>query len=70
MTLEGTFEVDNVEATDEDDGPSPATPHAPRRDPVMRLSGDIKQHQLQAIVAVGKNKCPQKPCRLCAAHKI
>jgi hypothetical protein len=39
MSLEETHEEDDVEATDEDDDPSPPTPHAPRRDPVGRLSG-------------------------------
>jgi hypothetical protein len=33
------------------------------------LSGDMKEHQLQAIVAVGKKKYPQKPCRVCAAQQ-
>jgi hypothetical protein len=39
MSLEETHEEDDVEAADEDDDPSPPTPHAPRRDPVGRLSG-------------------------------
>jgi hypothetical protein len=33
------------------------------------LSGDMKEQQLQAIVAVGRKKYPQKPCKLCATHK-
>jgi hypothetical protein len=35
------------------------------------LLGDMKEHQLQALVAVGKKKYSylQKPCRVCAAHK-
>jgi hypothetical protein len=41
MTLEETHEEDNIGASDEDDGPSPPIPHAPRRDPVGRLSGDL-----------------------------
>jgi hypothetical protein len=69
MTLEEASGEDDVEAADEDDDPSPPTQHAPRRVPVGRLSGDMKEHQLQAIVGVGKNKYPQKPYRLCAAHK-
>jgi hypothetical protein len=50
MSLEGTHEEDDIEAAD-----------APRRDPVWRLSGDMKEHQIQAIVGVGKRKYPQKP---------
>jgi hypothetical protein len=69
MTLEETQEEDNIEAADEDDDPSPPTPHAPRRDPVGRLSGDMKEHQTQAIVGVGKKTYAQKPCSVCAAHK-
>jgi hypothetical protein len=69
MTLEETHEEDNIGAADEDDGPSPPTPHAPRRGPVGRLSGYMKKHQLQEIVGVGGNKYPQKPCRVCAAHR-
>jgi hypothetical protein len=34
MALGETHEEDSVEAADEDDDPSPRTPHAPRRDPV------------------------------------
>jgi hypothetical protein len=52
MTLEETHEENKVEAADEDDDPSPPTPHAPRRSPVGRLSGDVKEHQLQAIFGV------------------
>jgi hypothetical protein len=40
----------NVEAANEDYDPSPPTPHAPRRDPVKRPSGDMKEYKLQAIV--------------------
>jgi hypothetical protein len=69
MTLEETHDEDGAEAADEDDYLSPPTPHAPRRDPAGRLSGDMKEHQLQAIVGVGKKKYPQKPCKVCAAHK-
>jgi hypothetical protein len=54
MSLEGTLEEEEVETTDEGDDPSPPTPHAARRDPVVRLSGDMKDHQLQAIVGAGK----------------
>jgi hypothetical protein len=53
MTLEETHEEDDVDAAGEDDGPSP-TPHAPRRDPVGRLSGYMKERQLQAVVGVEK----------------
>jgi hypothetical protein len=69
IILEETPEEDDIEAADEDDDPSPPTPHAPRRDPVGRLSGDMKEHQPQAIVGVGKKKYPQKPCIVCAAYK-
>jgi hypothetical protein len=69
MTLEETHEEDDVGAADEDEDTSPPTPHAPRRDPVGRLSGDMKEHQFQAVVGVRKKKYPQKPCRVCAAHK-
>jgi biotin-(acetyl-CoA carboxylase) ligase len=55
MTLEETHEEDDIATADEEDGPSPLTPHAPRRDPVGRLSGDLKERQLQAIVGVGIN---------------
>jgi hypothetical protein len=69
-TLEETHEEDDVEAADDDhDDPSQPTPHAPRSDPVGRLSGDMKEHQLQAVVGAGKNKCPQKPCIVYVAHK-
>jgi hypothetical protein len=60
MSLEETHEEDDLEAADKD-GPSSPTPHAPRRDPVWWLSGDMKDHQTQAIVGVGKRKYPQKP---------
>jgi hypothetical protein len=70
MTSEETHEEDDVEAADDDDDDcSPSTPHAPRRDPFGRLSRDMKEHQFQAIVGVGKKKYPQKPCRVCAAHR-
>jgi hypothetical protein len=69
MSLEQTHEEEDIEAADEDGDASPPTPHAPRRDPVGRLSGDLKEHQLQAIVGGGKKKCPQKLCRVCDAHK-
>jgi hypothetical protein len=62
--LEETHEEDDVEAADEDVDPGPPTPHVPRSDPVGRLSGDMKEHQFQAIVGAGKNKYPQKPCRV------
>jgi hypothetical protein len=39
MTLEETPEEDDVEAADEDDDPTPPTPHAPRRDHVGRHEG-------------------------------
>jgi hypothetical protein len=39
--------------------------HVPKRNPVGRLSGDMKDHQLQVIDGVGKRKYPQ----MCAAHK-
>jgi hypothetical protein len=68
MILEETPEEDYVEAADEDD-PSPPTQHVPSRDLIGRLSGDMKEHQFQAIIGVGKKKYPQKPCRVCAAHK-
>jgi hypothetical protein len=29
----------------------------------------MKEHQFQAIVGAGKNKYPQKPCRVWAAHR-
>jgi hypothetical protein len=64
MTLEETPEEDDVEAAGEDDDPSPPTQYAPRRDPVGRLSAEMKEHQLQEIVGVGKKKYPQKPCRV------
>jgi hypothetical protein len=32
------------------------------------MLGDMKEHQLQAIVGAGKKKYPQKPCRVYAAH--
>jgi hypothetical protein len=68
MTLEETQEDHDVEAADEDDNSSPPTPHASRRDPVGRLSGDMKQHQLQAIFGIGRKKYPPKPCRVRAAQ--
>jgi hypothetical protein len=68
VTSEDPHEEDDVEAADEDDL-TPPTRHAPRRDLVGRLSGDMKEHQLQAIVGGGKKKYPQKPCRVCAAHR-
>jgi hypothetical protein len=58
MTSEETHEEDNIEAAEEDDGPSPPTSHAPRIFPVGRLSGDMKEFQLQAIVGDGKKKYP------------
>jgi hypothetical protein len=69
MTIEETYEEDDVEAAGEDDDPSPPPTHAPRRDPFGRLSGDMKERQLQAVVGVGKKKYPQKPSRACAADK-
>jgi hypothetical protein len=68
MTSEETQEEDNIEATDENDDSSPPTPHAPRRDPVWRLSRNMKEHQLEANVGDGKNKYPLKPCKVCAAN--
>jgi hypothetical protein len=41
-------------------------PHMHQEEILLR---DMKEHQLQAFVAVGKKKCPQKPCRGCAANK-
>jgi hypothetical protein len=35
----------------------------------VRLSGDIREYQLEAIVGVGKEKYPQKLCTVCAAYK-
>jgi hypothetical protein len=69
MSLEGTLEEDEVETADEGDDPSPPTPHPARRDPVVRLSEDVKEHQLQAIVGVGRNKYPHKHFRVYASHK-
>jgi hypothetical protein len=79
MTLEEKHEEDDVEVDDDDnnDGgdydddydPSPQTPHTPRKDPVGRLSEDMKEHQLQIIDGVGTKKYPQKSCRMCAAHR-
>jgi hypothetical protein len=65
MSLEQTHEENDVEAAGEDSDPSPPTPHGQRGDPVGRLSGDMKEHQLQATVGAGKNHC-----RACAANKI
>jgi hypothetical protein len=39
MTLQETHEEEDIEAADEDEDPSPPTPHAPRRDPVGRHEG-------------------------------
>jgi hypothetical protein len=50
MVSEETHEEDDVESADENDDPSPPTPHATRRDPVGRPSVDMEEHQLQAIV--------------------
>jgi hypothetical protein len=64
MSLEETHEEGDIEATDENDDPGPPTPHAPRRNPVGRMSGDVK-----AIVGVEKRKYPHKSCSVCAANK-
>jgi hypothetical protein len=61
MTLEETHEEDDVEAADEDNDPIPPTPHAPRRGPVGRLSGDMKEHQLQAAAGAGKRNIHGNP---------
>jgi hypothetical protein len=52
MTSVETHDVGDAEAADDDDDPSPPTPHTPRRDPVGGLSGNMKEHQLQATVGV------------------
>jgi hypothetical protein len=52
MMIEETHEEDHVEAA-EDDDPSPQTSHAPRRDPVGTLSGDMTEQKLEVIVGVG-----------------
>jgi hypothetical protein len=66
MTFEETHEEDDVEAAD----PSPPTPHAPRRGPAGRLSADMKEHQLQLIVAVGKKKSTETLQSVCGLQKM
>jgi hypothetical protein len=44
ITLEESHDEDDVEVADEDDDPGRPTPHPPRRDPVRRLAGDMKEH--------------------------
>ena len=47
------------------------TPRGPVSDPPGRLSGDLKKHKIVKIVAggEGKNKYPQRQCRVCKVHK-
>jgi hypothetical protein len=63
MSLEET-NGEEIEATDEDDDSSPPTPHAPRRDPVGRLSGDMK-----AVVGVGRKKSTETLQSVCGSQK-
>jgi hypothetical protein len=44
MSLQLLHEENYVEAADEDDGPSPSLPHAPRKISAGKLSGDLKEH--------------------------
>lgn len=58
MTLQLAQDENDVEAADDD--PSPPTSHRPRRGSVGRMPGDMKEHQLEAIVSVEKKKYPPK----------
>lgn len=50
-----THEENEVEAAAaDDDAPSPPTLDEPRKYPVVRLSGDMKDYKFGAIVGVGK----------------
>ena len=41
---------------------------APRLDPAIRLSGNLKEHILEKIVSTGKY--PRRKCRVCSSHNI
>ncbi|XP_069702803.1 uncharacterized protein [Periplaneta americana] len=45
-------------------------PNFLKHDPPERLNGSMSDHKLEAIIRVGKKKYPQKPCRVCAVHKL
>jgi len=69
-----TDKVETDSDTDTDaahTGTSSQTPRVPHEDPPGRLSGDMRKHVLEKIVASerGKRKYPARRCHVCAAHK-
>ena len=54
----------------EDGNYSPSTStRAPRQDPPGRLSGNLKEHQIERIKTERTNKFTRKRCRVCYANK-
>jgi len=67
-------EVQNRSKSSSDDlqlPEKPTTPRGPKQDPPGRLTGDLRIHKLEKIVAggEGKKKYPSRQCKVCAAHK-
>jgi hypothetical protein len=67
-------EVQNRSESSSHDLQSPensTTPREPKQDLAGRLSGDIRMHKLEKIVAGGEGikKYPARQCKVCAAHQ-